>query len=388
VFSSALAAIHFILAHDIEIQLDDLTTLMDTLVKAGAGTVELEVNGPGDVTQHTMIYALRSLGAIPAAQDKLLTLGDVDRFHQVDNDLTRVMRAFYQRTGDVETGLLPELVRISKTDPDPTDNFLGYVDANTSGTVDEGDYIVVGLRELSITGMIAEPSIDQGVRLTFNGGIGDIKKIIASVHEIAQVVGDQFASVDDAKVKSRRLGLKEVNDLIENVTLLDVFLSPLPEAMEFDFGAYFKNPVGLRDMFPYWVDHDGLAATPAEFLIEGEGWVTSPTEPYVTYGDTAHFTGSYTFSPNSTATPVNLSGVSIAADGIEPKALSVLVPFPLPYVAYQDPTFNGILYVDESKLYGASSGATSGMAPATNFSANMATASYFSFVMNEWVYSR
>jgi hypothetical protein len=170
--------------------------------------------------------------------------------------------------------------------------------------------------------------------------------------------------------------------------LLDVFLSPLPEAVEFDFGAYFKNPVGLRDMFPYWVDHDGSAATPAEFLIEGESWVTSATEPYVTFGDAAHFTGSYTFQLDSKTAPVVLSGVAILADGIEPEAYSVLVPFPLPYIAYQDPTFNGILFVDQSKLYGAPSGAPSGTAAATNFSANMATASYFSFVMNEWVYSK
>jgi hypothetical protein len=279
-------------------------------------------------------------------------------------------------------------VRIAKIDPDPTDNFLGFVDANRNGIVDEGDSVIVGLRELHIAGIFAQPSIEQGVWLTLNGGIGNIRNIIAAVHEVAQTLGDQFASVDDPKVKSRRLGLKPLNDLIENVTILDIFLSPLPEAVEFDFGAYFKTPVGLRDLLPYWIDHDGLAGTPAEFLIEGESWITSSVEPYVTFGDAAHFTGSYTFRKTKSSSSVVLNGLAIQADGIEPQKLSVLAPFPLPYLAYQDPTFNGIFYVNQSMLYGAGGGATVGMAPANIYSANMATASYFSFILNEWVYSR
>jgi hypothetical protein len=388
IFSSALAGIRFALAHDLEIDLNTLADTFKTLTDAAQGTLAMEVNGPGDVSQHTMIYALRSLGAIPASQDKLLTLGDAERFKQVDNDLAKALRAFYERKGSVETGLLPELVARAKKDADPTDNFLGFVDADASGDVSAGDSIVIGLRELYVAGVLAEPSVDSGVWLTFNRGIGDVKQIVLSVHDIAQVLGDQLASVDDKSVKSRHLGFHEVNDLIANVPLLDAVLTPIPEAAEFDFGAYFKHPAGLRELFPYWVDHDGDAGTPAEFLIEGESWVTSPTEPYVVYGDAGHFAGSYSFKKTTTSAATALTGVAIAADGVAPEKLSVLVPFPLPYLAYQDPTFNGILYVDESKLYGAPAGAPAGMAAATNFTANMATASYFSFVMNEWNYGR
>ena len=387
-FSSALASLRMTLAHNIEINLDQLTESMNAIVDAARGSVELVVNEEtGEVTQHTMIHAVRSLGSIPETQQNLLTLGDLDRFKQVDNDLVKAIRAFYFKDGDTETGLLAQLVAEAANDPDPTDNFLGYMDANSNGTVDASDSIIIGLRELHITGLFSEPEIGKGIWFNFSKGLGNIEKIIAAVHEMAQIVGDQLASVDDPNVATKNLGLKQINQLIDNITILDIFLTPLPEAVEFDIGAYFKNPIGVRSLFPYWVDHDNNSATRAEFWIEGENWVTSTVEPYVFFGDAAHFADTYTFLENDDADPIVLDDLEIPADGIEPEKLSILVPFPLPYVAYQDPTFNGVLYVDASKLYGAGSGETTGMNPANLYTANMATASYFSFVMNEWLYS-
>lgn len=387
IFASALASIRFLLSQDIEFDLDELSETVGVINQALRGTLELDVDeATQTVTQHTVIHTLRSLGAIPERHPNLLTLGDAERFAQVDNDLLDAIRAFYHRQNGVDTGIWAALVSEAAVDDDTTDNFLGYVDANSNAVVDTGDSIVIGLRELHLFGVISQPSVDGGVWLNFNNGLGDIEAITAAVHEIAQTVGDQLAAVDNPEQSKRRLGLAEINQIIDNVLILNVFLTPLPEAVEFDFGAFFAEPLGLRELFPYWIDDDNNADTPAAFLIEGESWVTSAAEPYVTFGDTPHFSGSYSFIAGPDADPVSLTGVEIAADGVAPNNLSILVPFPVPYLAYQEPDFRGVLYVNLDKLYGVSGGENA-MLRATQYSANAATASYASFILNEWLYA-
>lgn len=387
IFAAALASIRFVLSQDIEFDLDELAETVSVINQALRGTLELDVHQASQtVTQHTAIYALRSLGAIPERHPNLLALGDAERFAQVDNDLLAAIRAFYHRQNGVDTGLLATLVSEAKVDTNTTDNFLGYVDANSNAVVDNGDSIVIGLRELHMFGIFSQPSVNGGVWLNFNNGLGDIQAITAAIHEIAQTIGDQLAAVDNPNQAKRRLGLSEVNQIIENVLIFNVLLTPLPQAVEFDFGAFFTQPLGLRELFPYWIDDDNNSNTPAAFLIEGESWVTSAAEPYVSFGDTPHFVGSYSFIAAPDSTPLALNNVAIAADGVSPNNLSILVPFPVPYMAYQDPSFRGVLYVNLHKLYGTSGG-TNAMLPATQYSANAATASYASFILNEWLYA-
>lgn len=387
VYGSALAAIHMILAHDIVLDSIQLSQTIQTIVEAARGAAEVQVNGPGDVTSHTLLSAIRSLGALPDNNAKLLSLGDLKSFKLVDNDLLTVARAIYDNSSGTEQGILPQLAKDAATDNDPTDNFLGLDDVNHNGKVDKGDRILIGLRELHVTGLFSMPDITGGVSINLNAGWGDVDTLISAGQAIVQVLGDQMASVDDKTVQSRPLGLAEINKMINAFLLTDFYLKPLPDAVAFDFGAYFKKPVGIRDIFPYWVDDDNNAGTPAVFLIEGESWVTAETEPYVTFGDTAHFSGSYRFDPG-TGTVQNLSNLGIAADGIEPSKLTLLSVFPLPYVAWRDPTFNGVLSVDLAKLPYAPETASPGLKAATNYSANKASAAYFNFVLNEWLYSQ
>ncbi|RMF12054.1 MAG: hypothetical protein D6761_13250 [Candidatus Dadabacteria bacterium] len=386
IFSSALAAIHFTLAHNIEIDATDLSNTIDTIISAVRGALELEVNGPGDVTQHTMISAIRSLGAIPGDHPNLLSLGDADRMAQVDNDLATALRALYHKSGSSETGLAAALLHVAATDTDTTDNFIGLVDNDNSGTINRGDSIVIGLRELHVTGLFSGPSVDGGVWVNLNSGLGNIENLIEASHEIIQTLGDQFASVDDPSIDAPRLGLGPINDIIENTLILDFFLTPLPEAVEFDFGAFFRTPTGLRSLLPVWYDDDNDDKTSPVFLVEGESWVTTDAEPYVTFGDTGHFSGSYVFEDGGVAQTLN--AITLAADGVKPSELSILVPFPLPYIQYQDPSFVGVLYVDADKLPIAPESRGDGFVLADSYLVNKATTGYFSYILNEWIYKQ
>ncbi len=383
--ASAEAGIRFLLAHQIEINLTDLNDTIDIIIDAAIGSQELEIDSVNqDVTIPTYLSAVRASAVLFERNPNLLTLGNLDRFNQVDNDITLAIRTIYDPTGPDPVGLIPQLEAEAIVDPDTTDNILGLVDANGNGRMDEGDSVVIGLRELHLSGAFSEPSIEGGILLNLTGGLGDYEAIITAVHEILAVLGDQFASVDDDSISSRRLGLAEVNDLIDAVDVLDLYLSPVPEAVEVDFGAYFETPTGVRSFLPYWTDHDNDDSTSAEYLVEGEGWLTNDNEPYVSFGDTAHFTGSYVFVDGDPAAATHLNALTIPADGIEPPDEAALIQYPLPYVAFQDASFNGVLFIDVSELP-VSPDSDLGFKAGTIYSVNKAANAYAAFAIDEWL---
>ncbi|MBM4319443.1 MAG: hypothetical protein FJ125_05640 [Deltaproteobacteria bacterium] len=130
----------------------------------------------------------------------------------------------------------------------------------------------------------------------------------------------------------------------EAVEVLLGNLLPLPAAL--DMGSFFSRPVGLAPFFPRLGDEE-----PARFLAEwecpeeldGRGYpaaargILCSAEALLT--DAAHFDG---------------QPWALAADGITAR---------LPYLVWEDPTFNGLLLVDRSALPLPVGGGEPGYAP-------------------------
>lgn len=159
--------------------------------------------------------------------------------------------------------------------------------------------------------------------------------------------------------------------------VLAALVGAVPVDIELDFGHIFKNPVGLRDVFPAWV-YPNISATSKDAayyqaftaasvvysyecaddtdpIVTGELLCANPT-------DTAHFRAldetPYVFwaAPASTWTdptiiwknlPTNNFGtlweanVPTPADGIQTG---------FPYIGWKDATFGGLLYLDVTTI--------------------------------------
>ena len=139
-----------------------------------------------------------------------------------------------------------------------------------------------------------------------------------------------------------------------------LFNNLLKSAMAFDWASFHEHPVGLRFVLPL-IGYDEDTADAGSFLLEwecsaeveasgigqpaGSGGFLCTAD--AVFEDSAHFVG----------TPYE-----IPADGVVSR---------LPYMAWEDPTWGGLLYVDPSLIPEAIN-IEEGYAPATNHSLNLA----------------
>ncbi|RMF18700.1 MAG: hypothetical protein D6761_01985 [Candidatus Dadabacteria bacterium] len=349
-------AVDLILAHDLSF--DDLEGPLEVILD------DIDLLVKGDITY---IELLRDAGVLLDRNPDLLdfTLESDVRLDEVDNLLLEQYRAIYDDTGDTVHGIIPDMLIRSRTDDDPSDNVLGWIDPDNNGA-DGDDILVVGLRQVNLFSTIALTDNTGGVQVIFNSQFGDIRTVIESLHTIIDVLGNQVEAVDDTSIpypqgEYRPLGFEEINTIINSVDLLKLFLPTLPEAVEFDFRSYFVGPTGtegplpIRKLFPYWYDDDNCTVNrvPKDitdfckadvFMIEGEAAVSSPA---VVTMDAPHFTTSFTFGPRG-ETGEFVSGLTIPADGISAADLGLEVPFP--YIAWQSPSFHGMILVNEMAL--------------------------------------
>lgn len=171
---------------------------------------------------------------------------------------------------------------------------------------------------------------------------------------------------------NRALGLVAENaDL-----LLAALVGAVPVEIELDFGYIFKNPVGLRDVFPAWV-HPDIAATKDEAYYQALTRSTvvysyeclDDTDPLVT-GELlcANPTDKDHFRPlDSTAyvfwdgPGVTWSDPSIRWENLLTNNFGTLwpgdAPSPkdgiqtgIPYIGWKDASFGGLLYLDVTTI--------------------------------------
>jgi hypothetical protein len=306
----------------------------------------------GNVSQYTYITLARSLGVLfPFNPDLLLFHRDpkeAQRFNRVDNELLSVFRALYERGGQGEKGIIPSLLESSRKVTDLTQEVLGVSDENHDGALNAGDRIFLGIRAIRVGHELSLPDNRGGINMIIPRSIGDLDEIVRNFHDLIQKLGDQMAAVDGGG-EPPRIGLTELNGIIRSVDLLNACLDPLPEAVEFDPRSFFlNNPQPLRRYLPYFVPSAG-AFTPYEFLIEGESSRPVP-DPYVFYRDPSSATLDFPHFPPSILFPDKneaVNGLTISPDRLFP---GEKISQPLPYIAWQDPTFHSVLYVNPALL--------------------------------------
>ena len=128
----------------------------------------------------------------------------------------------------------------------------------------------------------------------------------------------------------------------------------LPSALALDWGTFHQHPVGLRALLPLIA---GVGE--GEFLFEWEclGEIAELGQPGAAAGLVCTKPATLVDAPHFVGTPYE-----IAADG---------VPSRLPYLVWEDPTWGGLVFVDPTRVAGATD-VDPGYAPADNRTLNLA----------------
>ncbi len=365
------AALNFVLAHELTFD-EDIGELFDVINEEIDAVQDYERDSAAGVTdteRRTWIAPIRVAGILADLNPRLLAFGNDARFAEVDNNLAEMFTLIYASDDAGATGVIPDLLARNKEESDAglRDNVLAWID-DGDGIAGGDDTIRIGLRKFNIASTVAMPYNPGGFEVTLNSLFGDVKRAIIEIHGIIDTLGDQMTAVE-AGGTPPRLGIGGINAIMDAISFTSD-LDPIPEAIELDLRAYFIEPVPLRKILPYWYN-DG---SPTKvFMVEGESTVTSPVEPFVVTGDTSHFPANFAFGAVGEVSPAIITDAPIAADGLEASMSTMTIP--LPYVAWQDPTFHGVLYVNPRALPVEPEG-VDGFVATTQYLTNKTTLSY------------
>lgn len=341
------AALNFVLAHELTFD-EDLEYLIEVVTEEVDAVQDYEQDlaaGVTDAERRTWIGPIRAAGVFFDLNPKLLAFGNETRFAEVDDNLEELFRMLYSSDDAGVSGVIPDMLARNRDESaeELRDNVLAWID-NGDGIAGGDDTLRIGLRKFDIASTVAMPNNPGGFEITLNSLFGDVERAVAEVHGIIDTLGDQLEAAETG-AEAPRFSLESVNAVLNAISFTrDV--EPIPAAVELDIGAYFVDPVPLRQVVPYWYD-DGISLTKV-FLVEGEAQVTSPAEPYVVTGDTSHFPASFPFGAVGEVSPRSVTDAEISPDGLE--AIMTTLDVPLPYIAWQDPTFHGVLWVNPRAL--------------------------------------
>ena len=388
-FSTIVGVVDFVLAHNLQFDSDDIQTALDVISKTNEDNQdeERETAGSAAPIRHSYIPVLRSAGAIFDLLPDFLGFSnqesDFQRFGHVDDALYDTFSAIYKSDSSGESGVIPDLLNQKLSPSDASDHVLALVDEDLSNSVTAKDRLVIGIRHVNLGSTLVLPQSPEGIQIFLPKAIGDIEETVAGVHDIIDTLGEQFERVNDNSVPEHRLTVAQINRVIAAVDVLAENVDPLPPVVEVDFGAFFigtsDNPVRpVRGIVPFWYDHDSTLATsfstPDQFMIEGESNV-GYDDDYVYAFDASHFVlpeDNDTFGFGAVDDiPENISSQEIDIDGLFP----TIVDFPLPYIAWQDPSFHNVIWTDARQLpeIGAAQFSADGMRPATQEEINAVT---------------
>lgn len=353
------ALIDFVLAHRLQFndQVQKAFEVVQESLEAWQDSEDaVESEELAETERQTLIGVVRSAGVLFDVDSAWLDFRDRGRMNAVDDDLERSFRLIFHRLPDgSETGILEDLFWRAGEDTQPTDNALAILDHDKNGAISDGDEILFGLRSLEygFGGETCEEEslfevsgigLTEGVRIRLKDREGRLTEFIRLYKEFIQALGDQMEAVEDPNVAWRRVGIADINAMAFYIA---PEFEPIPEVLEFDARAFFTNPVPVRGYLPYWYDDANDDLPTDVFLIEGEVAVTTVAEPYLKGLDSAHFDLTVTFGTVGQTSPQVLTDLKIEADGIfAPEEGWDL----LPYIGWQRPSFNGLLYINSKNM--------------------------------------
>lgn len=321
-------------------------------------SLEVDVYAFPNITGENGVEMLRSAGALLAWNSELLDFSDSASFRaRFDSIAERWLRAFLSLNDsgskfesiEDDDGVISFLFSDFLTDSDPSDDVLSIVDEIPLGRFSPGDKIIIGLRSAELGGVISIPSMEKGIILTLDPDLAQVfDSLYRAVSSLFWKIEQSLSSVYDDKTPPQRITVGDINKIIASFTPV-AQVPELPEIAEIDLKAFFRGPAPdyssgpkpLRDYLPYWYDDDGNHQTDEVFLVEGECLFES--SPHVFSRDWEHFPDFIQFQGKSVQT-------KISADRIGPEDGVPITGDIIYYLGLQDPSFNGTLYLNLSKL--------------------------------------
>jgi hypothetical protein len=283
----------------------------------------LNVIQSGNIQGSQLIYQARSLGGFMQANPYFLTKSE-NRWDLV----TQARQEWIE--GLSEDSAFLQAVDAGKSDPSQA--ILGFVDTDNNG-FDAGDELSLGINRLSVSG---------GTTL-----VGRVKFLVPDYLSRDVVLGLEglldkaqtaLESVDQGGLYSERIGLADLNPAFIafsgeiSSAIPFIQLNPLPDVIQLDLRAFFTDPKPLRDFFPVIEE---VRSGVYEFMLEGEAVPDGSCASCcmadgvtITAGDASHFSNGYL----------------IPADCITAQSGGVVNP--IPYIAFSNPNFNGLLWIN------------------------------------------
>ncbi|MBI2890059.1 MAG: hypothetical protein HYY13_04665 [Nitrospirae bacterium] len=306
------------------------------------------------------------------------------------------------------------------------DNVIGYVDANGNGRADSGDELWLGILKADPPLTIGEETLSRYPIQVSRGDLGSVAALL-----VWSVAGDPYNRAAVGILRRLAGALRGQGDLLN--------LAELNAAVPFGFSLFPKTLVldlarvlpadrslakPLRELLPAWGTYDppggeGRYAGDAHsiFLVEGELPKASPVSDLVqevaandatkychTCGPGLRFSAPYytqevaSFSLGPEVAARLGGGVSALPDDcveptVAPEDPALGKKLAVPYLYWQDPTFNGSVFVNLTPITAEGCGATdapflgpdpganpvprASAVPASRYSLDKALASFF-----------
>lgn len=300
-----LGLIDYISAHNLMVDLDSLLNM-----------VQFDVQGS------KFIFQARSLGGFIQVNPYFLGQSENrwEMMGKVDDEWAEGLAEY--------SGMLEALE--SEKD-DPSDDIVGFIDNDNNG-FSAGDEITLGTERVSTVGgstflgrirVLVPDYVSRDVILSLKGFLDKARAALEAV---------------DGGGPAERIVLADLNPVLEvfyreiGAALSFTPTQTFPDVIQLDLKAFFTDPKPLRNFLPAISE---VRSGVYEFMIEGEAapGAGCPSECMadgvtIVVGDATHFQDGYL----------------IPADCITAEADGIINP--IPYVAFTDPTFNGLLWVN------------------------------------------
>ncbi len=346
--------IEFLLGYDLSLNTAELMKVISD------GSLKLDMED--------IVGTLRGLGFIFESSSTFLTWHpEPERREYFDSSAGDFSSLFRRLKGFLDI--------FSEQDESPQDDIIAWVDGDGDGTLSSEDDLIINAYSIETGELILDLSQYTSLILPILGSmLNDLRSKLTRAE-------DAFAF---RLPQGERISF---NDLLLGFgSLLGI-----PNNLEFDILAFYKGPdysgtnlKPLRDILPYWYDHDSNSETPPVLLIEGEIFSQPQpgTEAYLFQGDHEHFMLGFDWNPEDASTDttgrIKKDCVLPSEKGIEIGTDSNGAPIYLPllYLGFKDPTFNGAIYVDS----GGSCGDASGFKKADVYSLNKALNNFINVI--------
>ncbi|MCX5859618.1 MAG: hypothetical protein NT056_06930 [Proteobacteria bacterium] len=301
-----LGLIDYISAHNLMVDVESILNMIQT----------------GNIQGSQLIYQVRSLGGFMHDNPYFLTKSE-NRWDLV----TQARQEWIE--GLSEDSAFLQAVDAGKSDPSQA--ILGFIDLDGDG-FDAGDELSLGINRLTISGgttLIGRVKFQVPDYLS--------RDVVLGLEGLLDKAQTALEAVDQGG-SSERIGLADLNPAFIafsgeiSSAIPFVQLNPLPDVIQLDLKAFFTDPKPVRDFLPVIEE---VRSGVYEFMLEGEAVPDGSCASCcmadgvtIAAGDVSHFSNGYL----------------IPADCITAQSGGVVNP--IPYIAFSDPNFNGLLWLN------------------------------------------